>query len=584
MPVRASIRASRDQILVMAATALLAGSALAAATVPAQAAPAPAPANVITLSPVASQLTNPLSTVISSQVTATETVPTATLTFTVTGLPTGLTYTQTAGPGDAALTIAGTITIAGVYRVTVTAADDLSVADTVAETFSWTAKNTIKVTAKAPKKIYLRVTFTIQPMVTDSDPAQKVTWSVPLQHPLPLGLSIDPATGLISGSPLRLGAPPTTVIATDTTGSTGTVVLNWVVSVDGFMFNPGTQTTTAGQGMNLVLGTIDYVPGDKVTWTASGLPAGMVFQQATKMIYGWPTSSGTYHVTLTGYGSRGTYDIMTFKLVVKPAADKGANGQIRLALDGKCLQDPGGRTANGTRVQIENCAIGATEHWTVASDATMRVNGRCLDIAGAGSASGRQLQLWTCGNASARQILVQGSDGELVNPASGLCVTDPGSSRKNGTVPTMGACHAMSYEQWTLPSQPILAAVGGSCADDHFSAGTNGSVVDMFLCNGTRGQGWAFHPDGTIRAGIYGDKCVTVRGTLGKAGTKIVLWACSAGNKAQRWTVTRTGGLSSELSLGGVCLGVPSMTAANATQLITAACTASDPRVHWHIW
>jgi hypothetical protein len=142
----------------------------------------------------------------------------------------------------------------------------------------------------------------------------------------------------------------------------------------------------------------------------------------------------------------------------------------------------------------------------------------------------------------------------------------------------MGACRVTPYEQWTLPAQPILTALGGSCADDHFSGGGNGNVIDMFWCNGSRGQAWMLEPDGTIRPSLYGGECVTAR------RAKIVLWTCSTGNKAQQWTVVRTGGLSSELRVGGACLGITSLTAANGAQLVTARCTATDPRVHWHIW
>ena len=62
----------------------------------------------------------------------------------------------------------------------------------------------------------------------------------------------------------------------------------------------------------------------------------------------------------------------------------------------------------------------------------------------AAEAPGGQLQLSRSCAGSTRQRWAQGTDGELVNPASGLCVTDPGSSRRNGTVPTMGACRTRS--------------------------------------------------------------------------------------------------------------------------------------------
>jgi hypothetical protein len=672
---RTPIRARRNRILAVGAGVLLVGSALAAAIMPAQAtvaaraAAAPAAPAMVTVAPIADQTTNPLSTPVDLALSATDTDATTglPLTFTMTPAIPGLTIAQGTDGTDA--TIAGTITTAGTYSVTVTATDQNAVAgstaftwtagDTIAvnapatekstvgtaitplpisatgtvpgtytytvdglppgltytaathtiagtptgkakvynvtvsaadgtttgtATIAWTVHNKVTVTATAPKKVYLRINVKVQPKATDSDPSQGLTWSVSPAQPLPAGLSINSKTGLISGRPTVLTGPPTSVVvATDATGSTGSVTIKWVVTIDGYLDFPGPESVTVGQGKDLVLKEADYVPGDKMTWKATNLPAGMGLKQSPLMIYGWPTQAGAKSVTINGYGTLGARDWMTFKLVVKPATGKGATGQIRLALDGKCLQDPGGKTASGTHVAIAACASGAAERWTVASDGTLRVNQRCLGIAGTGSASGKQLQLVSCGNGNARQLWLQGTDGELVNPPSGLCVTDPGASKKNGAVPVTGTCQVKSAEQWTLPAQPILTSLGGSCADDHFSAGNNGAIVDMFWCNGTTGQAWSFRPDGTIRAGLYGNACVTVRGKPGSVGTKIVLWGCSASDKGQKWTVSHTGNMSSELKLGGVCLGITSMTAGNATQLVTQKCTPGDPQVHWRI-
>ena len=171
----------------------------------------------------------------------------------------------------------------------------------------------------------------------------------------------------------------------------------------------------------------------------------------------------------------------------------------------------------------------------------------------------------------------------IVNPASGLCLTDPNGSFRNGTVPNMATCKVTSAKQWNLPAQPVLASVGGFCADDYFSLGYDGSKVDLFSCNGTRGQTWLFEQDGTIRQSQYPLVCVTVHGTLGKVGVKITLYKCQKNDKQQVWTITGAGGLSSEISLGGVCLGIPALTSPNGTSLVTAKCGKTSPTVLWHI-
>ena len=76
------------------------------------------------------------------------------------------------------------------------------------------------------------------------------------------------------------------------------------------------------------------------------------------MLYGWPAKAGTYAVVINGSGTSGATSTMTFKLVVKAAPDSGPTGLVALARGGKCLLDPGGRTANGTKAEISNCVAG----------------------------------------------------------------------------------------------------------------------------------------------------------------------------------------------------------------------------------
>jgi Ricin-type beta-trefoil lectin domain/Putative Ig domain len=519
--------------------------------------------------------TTAFGTAVNLPITATDNAPLP-LAYTATGLPTGLTISKTTG------VISGKPTAAGAHPVTITATDSTGSTDSVPFTWTIGTANKISVTAPVSKDAWLGFAVNLALKGTDAAAGQTLAWTA---TGLPPGLTINKTTGVISGKPTKAAVFSSVVKATDTTGASGTATIKWKVAAPVVVPNPGTKTTTVGSW--LVINPFKYtdaVAGDKPAFSATGLPSGMGFQANPMLIYGWPNAAGSYTVTIHERGSLGSTDAMTFKLVVKPAADRGGTdpdtgglGQIHLPFAGKCLQDPGNRTANGTRVEIEPCVSGAAERWTVAADNTIRANGRCLTITGSGASNGRQLVLAGC-DGSTRQRWAQGTNGELANPVSGLCATDPGSSRRNGTVPTMGGCRASSSEQWALPPQAALTALGGSCLDDHFSSGVNGNVIDMFWCQYSAAK-WTFEPDGTIR--MFGNKCVTVRS--GKA----VIWTCGA-HSGQKWTIVRTSPMGSEIAQGGVCLAIPSMTRGaalepNGTQLVTSRCSRTDPRDLWHI-
>jgi hypothetical protein len=521
-------------------------------------------ANTVTITNPGAQTSPPGAAITPLAVAAKDNDADATLTYAAPDLPTGLAIDPATG------IISGEPTTVGVTTVTVTATDNTGAVGKAV--FAWTVGNKVTVTAPKAESTWLGLSVSVMATATDSDKTQTVTWSA---KPLPPGLSIS-KTGVISGRTTATGVFKTVVTATDGIGSPGSTTINWTVGAPITVHSAASVTTTAGRSVAYKLTYSDVVRGDKVTWTATGLPAGVGFQPSSLLLYGWPAAAGTDTMVFKAKGSLGTSDQKVLKLVVKAAPNQGAVGQLHLALDGKCLQDPGNHTANGTRVEVENCVSGATERWTVASNNTIRVNGRCLNIAGSGTSNGRQLQLWGC-TGSPRQVWLQGTAGELVNPASGLCVTDPGSSRKNGITPTMGACRIRSYEQWTLPAQTILTPVGGKCADDPLGVGSNKTVIDMFSCNGTPGQAWDFEPNGMIRISQYRNVCLTLY------KSQPVLWVCSAGAKDQKWSINRTGGLGSELAVGGACLATKSLTAANAAKLVMAKCAAGNPLDLWHI-
>ncbi|GAA2011499.1 GH92 family glycosyl hydrolase [Catenulispora yoronensis] len=135
-----------------------------------------------------------------------------------------------------------------------------------------------------------------------------------------------------------------------------------------------------------------------------------------------------------------------------PAYDSGTNptshtGPVTSGIAGKCLDDNGGSTVNGTKAQIWDCNGTGAQQWT-STGGTLQVNGKCLDVTGAGTANGTLVEIWDCNGGGNQQWQQNGNT--LVNPASGRCLDDPGFSATNGTQVEIWDCNGGVNQQWTL--------------------------------------------------------------------------------------------------------------------------------------
>ncbi|TDD38151.1 hypothetical protein E1287_06265 [Actinomadura sp. KC06] len=136
---------------------------------------------------------------------------TAPYTWTAAGLPAGLAIDASTG------TITGTPTTAGSTRVTVTATD--AQGKTGSASFTWTIAatgGTPAVTVPESQTAYVGRAFQLQMKATDG--AAPYRWKA---TGLPAGLTIDAATGRISGTPNRWGMYRVTATVTDQAGKTG---------------------------------------------------------------------------------------------------------------------------------------------------------------------------------------------------------------------------------------------------------------------------------------------------------------------------------------------------------------------------
>ena len=82
------------------------------------------------------------------------------------------------------------------------------------------------------------------------------------------------------------------------------------------MTNPGNQTTTVNTAASLQIKASDSASGQTLTYSATGLPAGLSISSSTGLISGTPTATGTSNVTVTAKDTTGASGSTSFTWTV----------------------------------------------------------------------------------------------------------------------------------------------------------------------------------------------------------------------------------------------------------------------------
>ncbi len=180
--------------------------------------------------------------------------------------------------------------------------------------------NTVTVTNPGAQTSRAGTAASLQIQASDSASGQTLTYSA---TGLPAGLSVNSSTGLLSGTPTTAGTSTVTVTAKDTTGASGSASFSWTVNPASTgntvtVTNPGSQTWTVGTAASLQIQASDSASGQTLTYSATGLPAGLSIS-SSGLISGSPTAASTGSTTVTVTDSTGAVGSAAFSWTVNTA-------------------------------------------------------------------------------------------------------------------------------------------------------------------------------------------------------------------------------------------------------------------------
>src|SRR4029077_9821754 len=95
--------------------------------------------------------------------------------------------------------------------------------------------------------------------------------------------------------------------------------------------NPGAQTGTVGTAASLQVSASDSASGQTLTYSATGLPAGLSINSSSGLISGTPTTGGTSNVTVTATDTTGAAGSASFTWTVSSSG--GTCGTTNIALN-----------------------------------------------------------------------------------------------------------------------------------------------------------------------------------------------------------------------------------------------------------
>ncbi|MFD6550625.1 polymorphic toxin-type HINT domain-containing protein [Streptomyces sp. NPDC058398] len=146
----------------------------------------------------------------------------------------------------------------------------------------------------------------------------------------------------------------------------------------------------------------------------------------------------------------------------------------------RCVDDAGGSTTAGTKVQVNTCNGATSEKWTIGTDGTVKVLGMCLDTTGNATTSGTLVVIDTCKTDATQKWKVTTTGALVSNANTAMCLTDPAASATTGTQLTLTACGGTG-QTWTNAATGAVPAGQGQT----FTYDAEGRTATVATTSGT---------------------------------------------------------------------------------------------------